>query len=498
MATRDSTPRAELSTPAFVGLVATLTLTVASAQLAISMIAPATHTIVVDLHTTDSSVGLAQTLFFAAAAISQIAVPIADRFGRKRALVFLLVLLIIGNVISAVAPNIALFTAGRILQGFSGACIPLALVLLAASVSTARFGKGMGVVLMANLGLAGLDTIAGGYIADAWSFRGIFVTILIIALLALLMTLWKAPEVRGPQARLDIRGLIVLGAGITLITVALSQGTVWGWGSALTLGLLIVGMALVVAFLPLERRTATPLISPELLLSRRTTMLIATTLLTLASLFATYTFTIPLLSGDTRVGYGNNTVTTALLFSLPAAGLACICAPITGRLAPRLGWRQILWVGLSVSIPTMVVMAIAPQHSTLVFIMLIIQGVFYFGATQVMLDGLGVRLSPKESPGFLPGINGACFSIGASLGIALASGFLGSNPSLTNYQVAIWVATGIAAISLATAALIPQIPREHDTGDGKQPGDVPDEAREPGHEPSVDSGDYRTRTDYSV
>src|SRR5699024_8441546 len=231
------------------------------------------------------------------------------------------------------------------------------------------------------------------------------------------------------------------------------------------------GLVLTIAFLPIERRMRAPLISPELLMSRRVLMLLATTLLTLASIFATYTFTIPLLSGDTTVGYGHNALTTALLFSFPAAGLACICAPITGRLAPRLGWRKILWTGLIASIPTMVVMAIAPQNSTLVFAMLVIQGVCYFGATQVMLDGLGVRLSPKESPGFLPGVNGACFSIGASLGIALAAGLLGAHPNLGDYRLAIWVATGIAVVSLFTAALIPPPPRDDDSGDEDQPGE---------------------------
>src|SRR5699024_3100599 len=157
MANGVSPSRAEFSTSGFVGMVTTLTLAVASGQLAISVLNPATHQIVVGLHTTDSAVGLARTLFFAAAAISQIALPIADRFGRKRGMVVLLVLLIIGNVISAAAPNIAVFTVGRILQGFSGANIPLALVLLAAAVSRKRFGQGMGVVLMANLGIAGLE-----------------------------------------------------------------------------------------------------------------------------------------------------------------------------------------------------------------------------------------------------------------------------------------------------------------------------------------------------
>ncbi|MFG3307884.1 hypothetical protein [Streptomyces wuyuanensis] len=48
-------------------------------------------------------------------------------------------------------------------------------------------------------------------------------------------------------------------------------------------------------------------------------------------------------------------------------------------------------------------------------------GVMYGG---FVLTGLAVATAPKDKPGFLSGLNGACFGIGASLGIALASAMI--------------------------------------------------------------------------
>ncbi|MFG2755393.1 hypothetical protein [Streptomyces wuyuanensis] len=51
-------------------------------------------------------------------------------------------------------------------------------------------------------------------------------------------------------------------------------------------------------------------------------------------------------------------------------------------------------------------------------------GVMYGGFVLTGLNGLAVTTAPKDKPGFLSGLNGACFGIGASLGIALASAMI--------------------------------------------------------------------------
>ena len=63
------------------------------------------------------------------------------------------------------------------------------------------------------------------------------------------------------------------------------------------------------------------------------------------------------------------------------------------------------------------------------------------------INGLGVILSPEDAPGALPGLNGACFQIGAGLGIALVAPVVASG-TYAGYQKAMWISTAIVILAL--------------------------------------------------
>jgi len=131
----------------------------------------------------------------------------------------------------------------------------------------------------------------------------------------------------------------------------------------------------------------------------------------------------------------------------PAAAIGVVAAPITGWLAPRLGWRMIMWSGLSLSIAALLVSTILLDHKWIVFAAFSLLGVFYNGLALTTINGLGVILSPKDAPGSLPGLNGACFQIGAGLGIAIVAPVVASG-TYVRYQEAMWISTAIVTIAL--------------------------------------------------
>ncbi|MFJ9801514.1 MFS transporter [Streptomyces wuyuanensis] len=126
----------------------------------------------------------------------------------------------------------------------------LALLTLNRLLGPAGFGKAAGIVTAVNGGLAGVDAIAGGQIADAIGFRGIFVRSALIAVAGLLGVRRYVPD--GPPAatggRFDSRGIAALSLGLAGVLVGLAQGSTWGWTSPLTLGFLLGGIASLVFF----------------------------------------------------------------------------------------------------------------------------------------------------------------------------------------------------------------------------------------------------------
>ena len=141
--------------------------------------------------------------------------------------------------------------------------------------------------------------------------------------------------------------------------------------------------------------------------------IVATTLATLTGVFLR-----DQLYGDCdsarmhRVGYGMSATASSLMYLSPAAFIGLMSAPLSGWLAPRIGWRVLMWSGLSLCLLTLTAVSLLLAHPWAVCVAFALLGVFYNGFTLTAINGLGVILSPRDSPGSLPGLNGASFGIG--------------------------------------------------------------------------------------
>ena len=57
----------------------------------------------------------------------------------------------------------------------------------------------------------------------------------------------------------------------------------------------------------------------------------------------------------------------------------------------------------------------------------VLLGIMYAGTVNIMLNGLGVVLSPAGNPGFLPGMNAGAFNLGAGLSFLVLPGSAGGD-----------------------------------------------------------------------
>ena len=121
----------------------------------------------------------------------------------------------------------------------------------------------------------------------------------------------------------------------------------------------------------------------------------------------------------------------------------------------------IIGAGFSGSVLATVVMAFVGVHSLPVLIATtVLLGITYAGIANIVLNGLGVVLSPAENPGFLPGLNAGAFNLGAGLSFALLPALqvaTGAPASSTmGYSAGMLLGAVITAVAFAVSFLIPR------------------------------------------
>ncbi|MEV6308054.1 MFS transporter [Streptomyces sp. NPDC051840] len=451
------------STPATAWLVTALLLAVGSYQLNNTMIAPANPQIIESLHTDTATVGLAQTLFAMIGAVSAIVVTrISDWTGRRKALLFSLCVLVVGNVIVALAPGVGVYLAGRALSGMCGAVFAFAFLILHDLLDLRTFSKALAVIAAVKAGLGGAEAVVSGTIVDAFGYRAVFWCMVAFTTAAVICVYFVVPEIATTEKRrLDWQGCLTIALGLTGLSLTLSQGGKWGWTDPVTLVCLTVAVVFLAAFPFVEKRVREPLIRTSELGSRRAWPLLLTNILTLSGAGAATLFVLPLLAQNAGGGFGMSATTAALLYTMPVSVVGFAFAPFAGSLAPRIGWRVILITGLVVTVAGLATLAAFSDSPQVAFAMTLVLGACYTGLVLTALDGLGVLLSSREAPGALTGFNTAAFGIGASLGIAVSSGIItqlqvGGAPTHHGYATALWTCTGLAALGLLVSFLIPR------------------------------------------
>src|SRR3954465_9516592 len=211
---------------------------------------------------TDAS-GVAWTLtgyLVAAAVFTPLFGRLGDMFGKRRMLVLSLGAFAGGSVVSALGNTLEIVVLGRVLQGIGGGIFPLCFGIIRDEFPREKVGTSIGLI-SATLGIGGgLGLVIGGVLVDHAGYHWIFwLSAAMSAVAAVLIELF-IPEspVRTP-GRVDVRGAAVLGVGLVLPMIAIARANQWGWLAGRTLLLIGAGLAILVFWVWLERRTPEPL-----------------------------------------------------------------------------------------------------------------------------------------------------------------------------------------------------------------------------------------------
>ncbi len=201
-----------------------------------------------------------------------VAMPLAGRLsdvhGRVRMFQAALLLFSIGSAFVAVAPNFPWVVSARVLQAVGGgATVPIGLAMAVGAVAPKQRGIALGLVAASAEAGSVLGPLYGGAIIEWVGWRWIFwldipQSFILIALLAIL------PNRANPAAKMDYFGALALGGALTVLTIALSQRSIFSVESIIPYLMIGLGIILVLVLILVERRAVQPLLASFLYRSR--------------------------------------------------------------------------------------------------------------------------------------------------------------------------------------------------------------------------------------
>ncbi len=435
-------------------MVTALVLSVVTFGLNASMVSPAYF----DINTTlgDGAFVAMSTYFYLAGAIANVVlVRWSDYIGRKRVLVGVLMVLIIGTLLVIFGSSLWVVVVGRFLQGISNVTFGIAFLILRARVSGATFGMCCGVISSVNGGVAGGDALLGGIMVDKWGFRSIFVLILVVGVIALAFA-WKAvpddnPADRAP-GRMDWVGAALISVTVGGLNLFFSAGGHDGWVSPTALIWVGITVAAFIALLAFERRLEHPLMALKHMGTREAWPLLVVTIMVMGSFMVVLGFIIPALAEDPDSGFGHDATMAALLFITPAAVIQLFMAPLIGRIAMRIGFVTMLRIGIAFATVVTALLSMVAEQEHLVMAAMVLFGIG-FATLMTAMASLGVLQASDEEPGALPGIANACYGIGSSVGFAWAGPIVGSGTDST-FAHAFWICVGIGAVAFVFSLIL--------------------------------------------
>jgi len=270
---------------------------------------------------------------------------LADILGRRRVYMAGLVLFGIASFVGGFSQTEGMLIVARAVQGLGAALLsPAALSILTTVFREgAERNRALGVwgAVAGAGGAAGV--LLGGVLTEYLSWRWVLFVNVPIAAGAVLLAPRLVPESRDERQRngFDVAGAFTVTAGLAVLIYTLVDANSAGWGSAQTIGLLVLSAVLLISFVVIESRSNAPLVPFDVFSSRTRTGAYATGLLVGASLFSMFFF----ISLYMQQVLGWDALKSGLAY-LPLAITIIISAGLASVLVTKIGFKPVVIAGL--------------------------------------------------------------------------------------------------------------------------------------------------------
>ena len=343
---------------------------------------------------------------------------LADRYGRRPALMVGLGVFIAGNVGAALAGGVSSLVAMRALSGLGAAIVfPTTLSIISDSFrDRTERAKAIGIWgAMTGLGVA-TGPIVGGWLLDHYTWPAIFWLMVPMSALALVLTVAFVHNSRDPEAPpIDTVGLVVSVVALGSLVTAIIQAPDWGWLAPRTLGLFAVAAIAFAVFVRWERGREHPMLDVRLFQNPRFSAASGSITVAFFALFG-FIFLITQYMQSVR-GYSPF---SAGVRTLPVAFAVGTASVLGTRAAVRFGNRRVVALGLFSLAAGFIWISFITIHTPYLAI-----------AGQMILLGGGIGLTtapateaimgevPPDRAGQGSAVNDATREIGGTLGVAV-------------------------------------------------------------------------------
>jgi EmrB/QacA subfamily drug resistance transporter len=394
----------------------------------------------------------------------------ADLLGRRSVFVFGLVLFAVSSLAGGLADSRTVLIIARLVQGLGGAVVAPASLSILTSTFTEPAARHRAVGIWGATGGAGgaAGALAGGIITQALSWRWILFINLPIGIAAAFFAQRLLLEGRGEHAtrNFDFGGALTATLGLSALVYGIVRTDSSGWGDGTTLLSIGIGVALLLAFLLHEGRFAkAPLMPLRLFRSRPLSAGNLVVSLVGASTFGMWFF----LSLYLQDVLGYSAIKAGLVF-LPMTLAIVVGSVIASRITMRFGPKRLLVMGMTVLAIGLAWLSDIGVHGdylgeVLVPSMLASAAMPFAFIPGTICATSGVK--PQEA-GLASAVVNTSRLFGGALGLAILATIATSHSNsllhhptaavhtvnaalVSGFQVAFWVAGGVAAVGVLVA-----------------------------------------------
>jgi MFS family permease len=460
-----------------------------------TMLLPAIRDIIGDFHISYSTSSWILTAYLISGAVATpIAGKLSDIYGRKKMVLVIFIIYIIGICIGGLSNNITSLIVARVIQGIGISMFPIAFGIIRDQLPKEKLAIGVGVFSSMFAAGSVIGLAVGGIIVKSFGWHTTFLSIVPAAIILWVVisrvirdsrdksdisdneeaedtnNSWKHPNIANNTKNIDIKGAVALAVTIASFLLALTyvgNNNHLDSFAQITVALLaILSAGSLASFIIVERKAASPLI--ELSLMTQKVLLPANIILLILgiTMFMVYQTAPILVRSPQPLGFGGDAVTTAMV-QLPFMIVILIFAPSSGFIVSKIGNLKPTVAGTIIM--TIGFFSLFMFHST-EFIVAINLAIVAAGISLIQVGAFNVTMeyTPLQFSGVSLGMSVVLFLIGSSVGPAIAGIYMqthqeiakgvngggGSFPSPLSYDLIFLTAAAISVLSVLLVIIL--------------------------------------------
>jgi len=388
-----------------------------------------------------------------------------DLIGRRRMFLSGLVVFTVASLMCGLSGSQEMLIAARFVQGIGGAMAAAVILGMIVTMFPDKDEQARAIGVFSFVAAAGgsIGLLAGGVLTEAISWHWIFFVNVPIGVVAFAFALRVVPDERGIGLRegADVLSALLVTSGLVVGVYTIVKAADYGWGSARTIVLGAVAVALLAVFFARQTRVARPLLPLRILASRNVAGANVIQVLMIAGMIGI--FFLGALYLEKVLHYGPLPI--GLAFLPVAIGIGALSLGASARVSVRFGERTVLVTGLVLILAGLVLLTRAPvdgHYLTDLFPSMALLGVGAGLGFPAMMT-LAMSGATSEDSGLVSGLVNTTQQVGGALGLAVLATLStartkdllsGGAPTVEAMTGGFRLAFGVAAALIAVAAVL--------------------------------------------